>query len=368
MVRRSAQFKRGDLLPSGANLGGLSGQGQYRNPERRSSRRRSILCSSAPRSPEPSARRRSVCAGCAAGGGGRRARIPASPSDGRARSARPMARHRGSGGHGRAGVGRVRSAPRFTAGARGPLIGYVTVRSDAGSSYAVRPWAAIEAPCERFGWNLLEIVNDRDSGRIRQRPGLRYALGRIVEREADGLVISDLHLLSRSIVDVGALLAWFRDAHATLIALDLNIDTSTPEGDHVASTLIALANSRARADRQPDARPGQGLAGTRRQRPPGGQRPARPPWSASRRCAPRRCPSRRSPTSSTPRACRRCAAGRSGGRRASRRRPATADPGRRDRRPSLNAGGNDPGAPTPSPRDGARGLGCTGHRRGAGAR
>jgi DNA invertase Pin-like site-specific DNA recombinase len=55
-------------------------------------------------------------------------------------------------------------------------------------------------------------------------------------------VISDLHLLSRSIVDLGALLAWFRDAHATLIVLDLNIDTSTPEGDQVASTLIALAN------------------------------------------------------------------------------------------------------------------------------
>jgi DNA invertase Pin-like site-specific DNA recombinase len=133
-----------------------------------------------------------------------------------------------------------RRASRLAPGS--PLIGYVTVRSDSRSSDAVRPWAAIEARCERFGWDLLEIVNDRDIGRIRQRPGLRYALERIVEREADGLVISDLHLLSRSIVDIGALLAWFRDAHATLIALDLNVDTSTPEGDQVASTLIALAN------------------------------------------------------------------------------------------------------------------------------
>ena len=55
-------------------------------------------------------------------------------------------------------------------------------------------------------------------------------------------MVSDLHRLSRSIVDLGALLAWFRDAQATLIALDLNLDTSTPEGEHVASTLIALAD------------------------------------------------------------------------------------------------------------------------------
>jgi DNA invertase Pin-like site-specific DNA recombinase len=36
-------------------------------------------------------------------------------------------------------------------------------------------------------------------------------------------------------------MAWFRDADATLIALNLDLDTSTPEGRHVASTLIALS-------------------------------------------------------------------------------------------------------------------------------
>ena len=42
-------------------------------------------------------------------------------------------------------------------------------------------------------------------------------------------------------MDLGALMAWFRDANATLIALDLGIDTSTAEGDRVATTLIALS-------------------------------------------------------------------------------------------------------------------------------
>jgi DNA invertase Pin-like site-specific DNA recombinase len=33
---------------------------------------------------------------------------------------------------------------------------------------------------------------------------------------------------------------WFRDAHAALIALDLDIDTSTPGGHELAATLITL--------------------------------------------------------------------------------------------------------------------------------
>jgi DNA invertase Pin-like site-specific DNA recombinase len=122
------------------------------------------------------------------------------------------------------------------------VIGYVTVFStDSGSGEGDEASAAIEATCERAGWKLLEIVRDRDNGRTLERPGLGYALQRIADRQANGLVVSDLQRLSRSIVDLGLLMAWFRDVHATLIALDLDIDTSTPEGHHVAATLIALS-------------------------------------------------------------------------------------------------------------------------------
>ncbi len=122
-----------------------------------------------------------------------------------------------------------------------PVIGYVTVTADLGSREAVRSSAAIQATCRRSDWNLLEIVADRENGRILERPGLGYALGRIADGHAGALVVSDLQRLSRSIVDLGALMAWFRDANMTLIALDLGIDTSTAEGDRVAATLIALS-------------------------------------------------------------------------------------------------------------------------------
>jgi DNA invertase Pin-like site-specific DNA recombinase len=122
------------------------------------------------------------------------------------------------------------------------VIGYVTVTADMGPGEAVRSSAAIEARCKRCNWTLVEIVGDRENGRALERPGLGYALERIAEGHACGLVVGDLQRLGRSIVDLGALMAWFRDAKATLIALDLDIDTSTAEGDHVATTLIALSD------------------------------------------------------------------------------------------------------------------------------
>jgi DNA invertase Pin-like site-specific DNA recombinase len=122
------------------------------------------------------------------------------------------------------------------------VVGYVTVTADMGPAEAARSSATIEAACERSDWNLLEIVGDREIGRVLERPGLGYALGRIAQGYASSLIVSDLQCLSRSIADLGALMAWFRDANATLIALDLGIDTSTAEGDRVATTLIALSD------------------------------------------------------------------------------------------------------------------------------
>jgi DNA invertase Pin-like site-specific DNA recombinase len=122
------------------------------------------------------------------------------------------------------------------------VIGYVTVSSDTGIGDGDGSSAAIRAMCDRSGWELVEIVRDRDVGPTLERPALGYALQRIAHGQADGLVVSDMQRLSRSIVDLGALMAWFRNARAALIALDLDIDTSTPRGRRVASTLITLSD------------------------------------------------------------------------------------------------------------------------------
>jgi DNA invertase Pin-like site-specific DNA recombinase len=120
------------------------------------------------------------------------------------------------------------------------VIGYLTTSTDAWSDEDEGSAAAIEATCEDSAWNLLEIVCDRENGRTLDRPGLSYALERIAAGRASGLVIGELQRLSRSPADLRALMAWFRDADATLVALDFGLDTSTPEGRQIARTLIAL--------------------------------------------------------------------------------------------------------------------------------
>jgi DNA invertase Pin-like site-specific DNA recombinase len=135
----------------------------------------------------------------------------------------------------------VRRPARPVRGGR-RVIGYLTGPADMRSDVTSASSDAIRAACTRAGWRLTEVVRDRGNGRILERPGLRYALERIANDKANALVIGELEHLSRSIVDLGALMSWFRDSEATLIALDLRIDTSTREGYHVASTLIALSD------------------------------------------------------------------------------------------------------------------------------
>jgi DNA invertase Pin-like site-specific DNA recombinase len=122
------------------------------------------------------------------------------------------------------------------------VIGYVTLSPDAPPTEADGPVHAIEAACERSEWELLEVVTDRENGvSSLERPGLARALEQIADGQARGLVVSDLRRLSRSIIDLGALVEWFRDAQAALVALDLGIDTSTQSGGELAATLVKLS-------------------------------------------------------------------------------------------------------------------------------
>jgi hypothetical protein len=119
-----------------------------------------------------------------------------------------------------------------------PVIGYVTAGDEA-NGHLTPPERAIERACERAGWRLVAIVRDREGGRLLERPGLSHALDRIADGQAGGLVVTDARLLSRS-MDFAGLVSWFQESDAALIALDLGVDTSTPEGSRVASTLVTI--------------------------------------------------------------------------------------------------------------------------------
>jgi hypothetical protein len=120
-----------------------------------------------------------------------------------------------------------------------PVIGYVTTDPD-----PVREEEAfleIEGMCEQAGWKLEEIIRDRDTGPMVGRPGLMRALESIAQGDARGLIVSDARSLVRSLGDLAALLEWFRDAEAALVARDIDLDTATIHGYQTASTLIAVS-------------------------------------------------------------------------------------------------------------------------------
>jgi DNA invertase Pin-like site-specific DNA recombinase len=100
----------------------------------------------------------------------------------------------------------------------------------------------IRAEAARRGWHVVGIVrDDGHSGRDTHRPGLMRALAAVAAGEADGVVAAKLDRISRSVVDFGTLLDWFRDAGAALVALDVGVDTSTPAGRLVANVMASVA-------------------------------------------------------------------------------------------------------------------------------
>jgi DNA invertase Pin-like site-specific DNA recombinase len=85
------------------------------------------------------------------------------------------------------------------------------------------------------------ILDEGESGKSLDRPGLRCALERIAAGEADALVAAKLDRISRSVGDFAALLEWFTQAGAFLVALDLGVDTSTPGGRPVSHVFASVA-------------------------------------------------------------------------------------------------------------------------------
>jgi peptidoglycan hydrolase-like protein with peptidoglycan-binding domain/DNA invertase Pin-like site-specific DNA recombinase len=108
---------------------------------------------------------------------------------------------------------------------------------------AKRQMEAIDSLCERRGWRLLEVVRDREEprGTALDRPGLGYALKRVLRGEASCLIVSELRDLSRSVADLGRILDVIGRNGGRLVALDVGIDTSTPEGRKASNVLVTVS-------------------------------------------------------------------------------------------------------------------------------
>lgn len=88
--------------------------------------------------------------------------------------------------------------------------------------------------------------------------------------EADAIIVAKLDRLSRSMLDFATLMDRAQRQGWGLVALDMNVDTTTPVGEVVANVLAAFAQFERRliGQRTKDALAAKRAAGVRLGRPP----------------------------------------------------------------------------------------------------
>lgn len=154
------------------------------------------------------------------------------------------------------------------------VLGYVRVSTEeqaASGAGLDAQRAAILSECQRHGWELVEVIEDAGySARDLKRPGVKLALDELKRGAADALVVAKLDRLSRSMLDFSGLMATAQKQSWGLVALDVNVDTSTPAGEAMASILATFAQFERRliGQRTKDALAAKAAAGVRLGRPP----------------------------------------------------------------------------------------------------
>jgi DNA invertase Pin-like site-specific DNA recombinase len=124
------------------------------------------------------------------------------------------------------------------------LIGYCRVSTDEQALYGYGLDAQetkLRDYARRASAEMVVMRDEGISGKSLERPALMRALAKIAAGEADGLVVAKLDRLTRSVIDFAMLLEWFTTAKAQLVALDFDLDTSTPGGRLVAHIMSATA-------------------------------------------------------------------------------------------------------------------------------
>jgi DNA invertase Pin-like site-specific DNA recombinase len=92
------------------------------------------------------------------------------------------------------------------------------------------------------GWDLVASLTDEGrSGSNMNRPALTDALDRLDRGDADVLVVSKLDRLSRSVRDFATLVERAKRRGWSLVALDIDVDTSTPTGELMANIYGSVA-------------------------------------------------------------------------------------------------------------------------------
>lgn len=128
------------------------------------------------------------------------------------------------------------------------LIAYARVSSEQqleeGYSLSAQE-SKLKAYCDLYNHELVEIISEQGSGKsIRLRPGLTRALDMIKRGEADGLVVTKLDRLTRSIKDIQIMIDEVFNhpkVNGELHSVEDQLNTSTASGRLVLNVLISVS-------------------------------------------------------------------------------------------------------------------------------
>lgn len=91
-------------------------------------------------------------------------------------------------------------------------------------------------------WTLVgELTDEGRSGSNLNRPALLEALDQLDRGQAEVLVVAKLDRLSRSVLDFAAITQRAKRRGWSVVALDVDVDTTTPTGELVANITSSVA-------------------------------------------------------------------------------------------------------------------------------
>ncbi|QIK64747.1 recombinase family protein [Leucobacter viscericola] len=123
------------------------------------------------------------------------------------------------------------------------MIGYIRVSTEEQERSGLGVEAqqeALDAECERRGWTA-EFVADLGRSGKEVNPQLRHALDLLASGQADGLMVSKLDRLARSVRHASAIINDAQERGWNLVVLDNALDLSTPGGRAMANMLATFA-------------------------------------------------------------------------------------------------------------------------------
>ena len=101
---------------------------------------------------------------------------------------------------------------------------------------------AIREECERRSLELVAVYDDVASGGSRtKRPGLDAAITHVRGLPDGLLLVAKLDRLSRSLLDFATLMEEARSLGWSIVALDVGLDSSTPQGRAMVGVLAVFA-------------------------------------------------------------------------------------------------------------------------------